>query len=342
MDCTQIRKRLSDPIAFHAPDVLAHIRECADCRLVYEAETVLRDSLSAERTRVPATDYGTAAQWIDRVTGKERKIMPSFITSPLGTPARKWGLGIVVAVLVFLVLVPFPYERTVGTKLTITSPDQAMTQIDVDALKARLAERGMGDVNVVRTTEPSTHSLIYYVRGTQADAKAAFEATRDLVPAVASQGEVDLAAWTVNESGSLLAQIGARTYEFSVNTAGLSDAEIQEEIRRQLETQGMNVNNVWLSRDDTSSTLNMTMTPPGEGEHQATVTLKAHEIGDGPGQLSMQGAVFIPDVDKSLPIEQQVEQIKQQLAAKGIHDVNVTVENGAIKVEAKKEEKIER
>ena len=340
MDCTQIRKRLSDPIAFHAPDVLTHIRECADCRAVYEAESVLRDTLSAERVRVPASEYGTAAQWIDRVTGKEKTTVSSFMTKLFGTPARRWGFGFVVAALAFFVLVPFPYQNTVGTKLTITSPDPAMTQIDVNALKARLAERGLNDVNVALTTEPSTHSLTYYVHGTQADAKAAFEATRDLVPAVAAKGDIVFAAWTVTESGSLLAQIGARTYEFSVNMEGRTDAEIQDDIRRQLESQGMSISNVWLSRDDTSSTLDMTMSP-GEGQ-EAIVRLKAYEVGDGPGQTSMSGAVFIPEVDKSLPIEQQVEQIKQQLAAKGINDVNVTVENGKIKVEGKKEETIQR
>ena len=340
MDCTQIRKRLSDPIAYHAPDVQKHIRECADCRSVYEAESVLRDSLSVERSRVPASDYLTAAQWIDRATSKERITMPSFITKIFGTPARRWGFGLVAAVFAFLVLVPFSYEHTVGTKLTITSPDQAMAQISLDALKSRLAERGLSDVKVTRTSEGAFHSLTYHVYGSQADAKAAFDATRDMIPAEADKGDIDFAAWTVTETGSLMAQFGARSYDFNVNTAGLSDAQIQDEIRRQLETQGMSVNNVWISRDDTSSTLDMTMSP-GEGQ-EATVRLKTYEVGDGPGQASMQGSVFIPDVDKSLPIEQQVEQIKQQLAAKGITDVSVTVENGKIKVEGKKEETIHR
>lgn len=340
MDCTQIRKRLSDPIAYHAPDVQQHIRECGECRSVYEAESVLRDTLSAERARVPASDYGSAAQWIDRVTSKERNAMPSFMSKPFGTPARRWSFGLVAAVFAFLVLVPFPYERTVGTALTITSPDAAMAQIDAAGLKARLSERGLADVKVERSTTEGIHALTYYVHGSQADAKSAFEATRDLIPAVAAQGDIQFAAWTVKETGTLLAQIGARSYEFSVNTAGLSDAEIQDEIRRQLETQGMDVNSVWVSRTDTSSTLNMTMSP-GEGK-EATVTLKAYDVGDGPGEMSMQGSVFIPEVDKSLPVEQQAEQIRQQLAARGIHDVSVTIENGKIKVEAKKEQTIQR
>lgn len=335
MDCTQIRKRLSDAIAYHAPDVQKHIRECADCRSVYEAESVLRDTLSAERARVPASDYGTAKQWIDRAASKERKLMPSFITSPFGTSARRWGFGIVAAVFAFLVLVPFPYERTVGTKLTITSPDAAMASINLEAIKSRLTERGLGTVKVTRTSDESGHALTYHVNGSQADAKAAFDATRDMIPAAAAKGDIEFAAWTVTESGSLMAQFGLKSYDFSVNTAGLNDAQIQDEIRQQLESQGLSMQNVWLQRDDTSSTLNMTMSP-GEGK-EATVTLKAYEVGDGPGQASMQGSVFIPEVDKSLPAEQQAEQIRQQLAAKGIHDVDVKVVDGKIVVEAKQE-----
>jgi hypothetical protein len=308
MDCTQIRNRLSDQVAFHAPDVQKHIRECADCRAVYEAESVLRDSLSAERKRVPASDYGTARQWIDRVASKERKIMPSFITSPFGTPARRWGFA---------------------------SSDAAMADINLDALKSRLTERGLKDVKVTRTSEGADHALTYHVYGSQADAKAAFEATRDMIPATAAKGDIEFAAWTVTETGSLMAQFGLKSYDFSVNTAGLSDAEISDEIRRQLESQGLSMQNVWLQRDDTSSTLQMTMSP-GEGK-EATVTMKAYEVGDGAGQVPMQGSIFIPEVDKSLPVEQQAEQIRQQLAAKGITDVDVKVVDGKLVVEAKNE-----
>ena len=338
MDCTQIRKRLSDPIAYHAPDVQKHVRECADCRSVYEAESVLRDSLSAERSRVPASDYGTAAQWINRVTSKEKKNMPSLISRPFATPARRWSFGLVAAVLAFLVLVPLPYERTVGTRLTITSPDQAMTQINIDALKARLIERGMPDVSVMRTSEPSSHSLTYHVHGTQADAQAAFEATRDLVPAIAATGEIKLAPWTVKESGSLFAQITGSSFSYNVSTSGRSDAEIAQDIRSQLESQGMQVQNVSVARDDTSTTFNMTFTPPG-GEGQAVI--KQVIAGDHAGG-PMEGNVFMPRVDKSLPIDEQVAEIKRQLAANGITDVAVTVEDGKIKVEAKKEERIQR
>jgi hypothetical protein len=177
--------------------------------------------------------------------------------------------------------------------------------------------------------------LTYHVAGSKSDAKAAFDATRDLIPAAAAKGEIAFAPWTVRESGSLMAQFGLRSYDFSVNTAGLSDAQISDEIRRQLESQGLSMENVWLQRDDTSSTLQMTMSP-GEGK-EATVTMKAYEVGDGAGQVPMQGSIFIPEADKSLPVEQQAEQIRQQLAAKGITDVDVKVVDGKLVVEAKNE-----
>lgn len=336
MDCTQIRNRLSDPIAFHAPDVQKHIRECAECRSVYEAESVLRDTLSAERVRVPASDYGTAKQWVDRVASKERKLMPSLITSPFGTPARRWGFAVVAAVFAFLVLVPFPYERTVGTTLTIKSPDPAMAQIDLADLKARLTERGLKDVKVTRTSEGTDHALTYHVYGSQADAKTAFEATRDLIPASAAKGDIKFAAWKVTESGSLMAQFGARSYDFNVSVSGKSDVDIAQEIRSQLESQGMQISNLSVNRDDTSSTMSMTFSPGGDAG-QGTAVIKQVVSGDGEQTQAMEGEVFVPQVDKSLPIEQQAEQVRQQLAAKGITDVDVKVVDGKIVVEAKQE-----
>lgn len=341
MDCTQIRNRLSDPIAFHAPDVQAHIRVCADCRAVYEAESVLRDSLSAERRRVPASDYGTAAQWIDRVTVKERKKMPSFMTSPLATPARRWGVGLVAAALAFFVLIPLPYDRTVGTMLSITSDDPAMARISTASLSERLAERGLQGVKVVDEVAGSAHTLTYYVPGSQSDAQAAFEATRDLVPSAAAKGEIRFAAWTVRESGTLLAQITGGSYDFNVATAGKSDAEIAQEIRSQLESQGMQIQNLSVSRDDTSATMNMTFTPDGAtGESQAVIRQVIH--GDEAAAPAIEGKVFMPQVDKSLPVEEQVEQIKAQLAANGITNVDVKVVDGKIVVEAKQEDVIRR
>lgn len=257
--------------------------------------------------------------------------MPSIVA----TPARRWGLSFVVAALAFFTLIPLPYESTIGTQLTITSPDNAMTRIDVDALKARLTERGMGDVTIARTSEPNSHALTYHVHGSQEKAQAAFEATRDLVQ-VAS-GAISFEPWTVRESGTLLAQITGASFSYNASTSGRSDADVAQDIRSQLESQGLQINNLSVNRDDTSAALNFTFTNPACAAGDGQAVIQQVIVGDDVANKPMEGQVFMPQVDKSLPIEEQVAEIKRQLAANGITDVEVTVEDGKIKVEAKKD-----
>jgi hypothetical protein len=335
MDCTQIRKRLSDPIGFHAPDVLEHIRKCDGCRAEYEAEGILRHGLAVERARVPVSDFGTASGWVALSIQQERtKIMPSIFRQPFATPARRWGLGITLAALAFLVLIPLPYQHTIGTRLTLSSSDPAMAKIDLAAIQSRLSERGLSDVSVTQNADKSAQSLTYSVHGTKDAALAAFAATRDLVPAAAANGQVAFEPWVVQESGSLLAQITGRSFDYTVTTSGKTDAQVAAEIRSQLESQGMQVQNLTVSRTDTSSTMDMTLTPPG-GE--GTAVIKQVVNGNDVSGKPVEGSIFMPQVDKSLPIDQQVASIKQQLAAHGITNVDVSVVDGKIKVEAKNE-----
>jgi len=341
MQCSQIRELLNNSRPIDDPDALDHISQCTTCREAWEAETLLRNNLvSVSAAGGPAEEaWGSAGMWIDRTIREEKEnTMKSLLRHPFITRPRRWGWSLAAAgvALAFLVLVPFAYEHTVGTRLVITSVDPAMDQIDLGAIKARLAEKGLGDVVVANSHEPTGPALVYYVHGSSADASNAFAATRDLVPAAAAAGQVTIEPWRVRESGSLLAQISARVFEVKVSSEGKTDAQVADEIRSQLAAQGMQMNSVSYTRDPVTGETRIQLegsasTPEG----QAQVKIEDVRMGTPPdGQVETQ--IMLASPDKSLSEAEQIAQIKEQLARQGITNAEVSIKDGKIEVKAEK------
>ncbi|MEW5702817.1 MAG: hypothetical protein AB1792_11400 [Candidatus Zixiibacteriota bacterium] len=337
MNCSELKRRLSDPIGFHSPDAAAHIRACPECRRVWEAERLLRDGLAAARTDGDAVHaMGIASAWVKAVVEPERRHpMKSFVKNPLASARRRWSVSLAAAavVLAFLVLVPFSYEHTVGTRLLMTSADPEMAQVDLNALTERLAASGLGAVNVAWSNEAGGRALAYYVHGSSSDAMAAFAATRDLIPA--EVGNVMIAPWRVRESGSLLAQIGSRVVEISVSGEGKTEDEMAAEVRQQLEAQGIQAANVTVRKSQSDSCTTVQIGLSGDaGEGSVEAQLKCVVNGAEPG-MGADGTIAAKVVlpDSTLTDDEKIAEIKRQLAAQGVQDATVTIENGMIKVE---------
>jgi len=342
MRCSQIRSAwggLNNPQPIDDPAALDHISRCAPCREAWEAETLLRNNLASARVAPSEAPWGSAGMWVDRTIREEKEsIMKSLLRHPFISRPRRWGwsLSAAAVALAFLVLVPFAYEHTVGTRLVITSTDPAMAQIDLGAIKARLAEKGFGDVVVANSHEAAGPSLVYYVHGSSTNASDAFAATRDLVPAAAAGGQVSIEPWRVRESGSLLAQISARVLEVKVSSEGKTDAQVADEIRSQLAAQGMQMKSVSYTRDPVTGETKIQLegsasTPEGEAQ------VKIEDVRMGtPQDGQVETQIMLAAPDKNLSDAEKIAQIKQQLAEQGITDAEVTITDGKIEVKAEK------
>jgi hypothetical protein len=187
MHCSQIRQRLNDRADLEAPDLRAHVRECAECRREWEAERLLRDKLTAVRNGQPDQQaVGFAAAWIDSVLTNEREhSMQSIFRHPFSTRRRRWGISLAVATVAvaLFVLIPFSYEYTAGTRLTISSADPAFARIDGEAIRNALNASPVVVRNIQRNSDGATHSLTFLVEGSRDQALAALSAVRNLIPA---------------------------------------------------------------------------------------------------------------------------------------------------------------
>ena len=341
MRCDQIRQRLSESEPIDDPVIRAHVEDCPDCRRVWEAERLLRQQFDAVRAEPLPRAMGTARAWVDSVvTPEESTPMKSLIHHPFGSRSRRmaWTLTAVAAVLAFFVLVPFSYEHTVGTQLVITAGTENLPALDNDALQNRLAEHGLEAVQINSNFDGQQGTITYRVPGSRDDALAAFEATRDLLPSLGTEPQVAVQPWRVRESGSLFAQIASNVFTVSVNTEGKSESQIADEIKSQLAAQGMQVDNLWISKDPSGAT---TMTleggaPGASGDQKFEVRLFNEEEGGNTQEFSAK--ILLDDLDPNLTDAQKIEAIKQKLAEQGIFDADVKLDGDNVKIELKKEQ----
>ena len=338
MRCSQIRQHLNDSVPLDGADIQEHIGHCAPCRRAWEAERLLRKGFAAARVEQgEPVSMGTAQAWVESVITQEKEhVMKSLIKHPFASPRRRWGwLATATVAAAFLVLVPFSYYCTCGTCLKISSPDASLATTDVAAIEARLTARGLEDVTVRSSGEASGSSVTYFVRGPKIAAQAAFAATRDLLPALAAPPSVSFTPWRERESGSLLAQIGSGIFEIHIDAAGKTEAQLEEEIRSQMTANGMTVGNVSVKREGDSTTVNLEGVVPTSSGCTGTVKLRTVEAGSG--SLQVNERIVLPTLDPNLSDAEKIAEIKRQLAANGINNAVVTIENGKVKVEVKEE-----
>lgn len=338
MRCTQVARLLNDAGSAVTPEIQDHITRCAECRDVWEAERVLTRNLASLRADTPTTPTWSETQvWFDRTIIEEKEYpVRSVLRHPFSTRPRRWGFSLAAATvaMAFLVLVPFPYEHTVGTQLVLTSADPALAAVPTGAFEARFAEQGLSGTSVKTARFANGSSLTYFVSGSHDDAMAAFEATRDLLPALTAAPGVAITPWRVRESGSLLAQIGSGTFSVTVDVTGKTEAEIVAEVRAQLLAQGASIDKLWISKDDASGTISMdlegTVGLPGGGEAQFQLkeVVTGYDLDNG--QIST--SLFIEEYDPNMSDEEILADIKRLLAERGITDATVTVTDGKIEV----------
>ena len=348
MRCTQVAQHLNESGALDVPAIQEHIRQCAACQTAWESERMLRQDFAAVRADSPQLpSLKTAITRLDRalIEEKERPVK-SILRHPFTTRPRRWGFSLAAATLVlaFLVLVPFSYEHTVGTQLVLTSSDPTLAQVDTGALNSLLEQKGFSGATVKSAGSVNGSSLTYFVRGSQTDAMSAFKATCTLLPALQAEPGVRVKPWRVRESGSLLAQIGARTFSVSVTTTGKTEAEIADEVREQLAAQGMQVDGVWITKDDANGTVSMTLQGQVDGSNgedaKFEIELEETVTGYGLSNDQLSTSVFIDDIDPNMSDNEIKAKIEQRLASQGVSNATVTVTNGEISIDV--EEEVER
>jgi hypothetical protein len=290
------------------------------------------EALKAEsRRNVPSIQE--TAQVFDRLPQAREGILMTtarkFRTRPLWMTA-----GAVAAIAIALLFVPVSYQHTVGQNVTLTLPGNLSPET-TDGIARTMGEtmgvaglKIMGREQLVIEAQIPDRSYAE-VRGM---AKAMSEALEE--QGIAATAEVT--PWTETVSGSVYAFAANSVTDIRVKVAGRSDFEIEDDIRSQLMNAGFLNPDVRFSQSGGEMQVNIKGDKASGERFEATLK---HKVEGGPAPEDGEMDIMLLDTEnmKGMSDAEIKTEVERQLAARGITDATVTVENGEVRVEAEKE-----
>jgi len=322
MHCQKAMRQINSGAAKLDRDIAEHIKSCPTCARAAESALKLRNMFESAGTK----DTGTVtpfAQLKSRIEGDARHNQKETIMSILrdqfaARPKLFAGLGLALAVFLFITLVPFSYTTTVGYSLTYADL-QGAGNIDVGQLTSALDALGYGEANIQILNNRLTISKL-------PDENAAREAAVAFTAVTGVSGKPVIEPVTAIVSGSLYAQVMDKI-TVEVDAAGKTDQEIADEIRQKLLSAGM-INpdvNVTTSGDEMQISVSADETD-GDGNTEDAMQLEFKL--NGTDNISFDAPTGMPSIEVSTEgktADQVKAEIEAKLAAEGKEGANVEV-----------------
>jgi|GEM_PF-2626039 len=174
---------------------------------------------------------------------EEMSIMARLISLMTMRRRLATGIGIAIAVVLFVTLVPLPYSVMSGYKVNIAASPLAV--IDPTQYVNVLNKLGISTASInVQASSDATTVTIDGLK-TKDDARKAIAAFTPLTGVVP---KASIEAVKTPVSGTLFAQALQKIFRAEIQISGKSDAEIEAEVTRQVQAQGGTVNSVQVQR----------------------------------------------------------------------------------------------
>jgi hypothetical protein len=303
MRCRQARIRLENQSRLD-PELTEHLNGCPECSQLAKAQVVLRDSFRSLRTEPgqPTTPLTLIRSRIGtHQDSKEFDIMAIFKNNISSHPRLGLGLTFGVIALLFMLLVPLPYQRIAGYSVQFSGLDPNLPSQE---LAQAIKVLGYGNVSMkIMAKENEAEILMSNL--------PSLKAARDVVALVRTiTGTTNLANITPQletVSASLYAQAREKMIKVEVDGTGKTDEQIEAEIASKLAAQGCDKPLVYFKRE------------PG-GKKTIEMQLKTNNCSNiNPSQQTLE----IDTHDKS--DEQIKAEIQTKLAAEGHPNSQVSI-----------------
>jgi hypothetical protein len=210
MRCEEARRLISQGAG--APDklLIEHIGQCPDCARFAEAsrltEQLLRDAGKPE----PVISFSAVRDRVNMIAKQQttwEKIMSQIRDQYQTRPRLMTGMGLAVAVLFFIVLVPFSVNHTVGWNISMDGID-ANAAPSPDLMNATLAAAGLGDVYVENISEDSNDGTLDEIYVNTPSKEEARHLARAIIASAAAEAvQVNVEPVIRIKSQTLLAQV---------------------------------------------------------------------------------------------------------------------------------------
>jgi len=160
MRCNEARKLLTSGAGDSDPDLAAHLKTCAGCRVIVLARNELEALLKVARTDVPVSDLETVRKRVERAARSQSRweiIMSRLENTTKSHRRLAAGMAFALAAFLFVTLVPFSYTTVAGFRVTLI--DQTGPRFSAELLADALSAVGFEDVTVLRAEADNQYIL---------------------------------------------------------------------------------------------------------------------------------------------------------------------------------------
>jgi hypothetical protein len=232
-----------------------------------------------------------------------------------------------VAVLIFVILVPFSYHKTIGYQVEYAIGDVSQAPT-AEAINAALAAIGQNEAKATFTYSENTGKCLISVLPN----KKAVRETQALFSSIMGAfGDPKIMPVVELVSGSLYAQVKDKAIKVEVDATNKTDQQIQDEIKAKLEAQGFTGSVIYVKSDRDS------LGPDSTCQIKFELSVKGDSmVADNSGNCELL------QVDGRGKTPEQIQaEIQQRLNQKGITNAKVQVTGGQSSDSTKQEIRIE-
>jgi hypothetical protein len=301
------------------------------------ADDALASDLRALRAStardLPSLDDAVGAIQADALSARkrrERTAMDLLRKRPaLATLAGATALAIA------LIFVPFSWERTVGHDVALEIRGSQSSDAELDGIATGLKESLQADGVKVIANDGGCRFEAYSPIASRASVNAILIALANDLARGGLNSSARVEPRIESISGNVYAFAGDQMIELTVERAGRSSIEIEDDLRRQLEDAGFEDAQVSVSLSGDEIRIDISgQAEDADGGDRKEVQLKLERRGGGdePMQVQMQRFERTPGMTD----EQFRAHIVSELEARGVENPQVTVDGDRVQIEAER------
>jgi hypothetical protein len=325
MRCREVIRLLNEGAKIDG-EARQHIQNCPSCMKEAEASKRIVSALKiAKATKNEnVTPLARIRSSVEAEAGREITLMSWISSGVKARPRMTTGLALLIVFLIVATLVPFTYEKTTGYDATFAGIE---SQLDVQTLMKAVEALGYDNVSI---NSSSNGDLTDYTVAGLPSMDAIREIGAALYTLTGFDRAPEIRPVTSKVSGTLYAQARDRLINVTVDATGKTDDEIRADIIAKLAEQGVTANDVSVNTD-ASGHRQIDLSVEGEGGENGEMEVRLGVFDSSCGtKLSPQDCMDLNlDGTENMTDAELKAHIEQQLANKGITDVDATVTTDA-------------
>jgi hypothetical protein len=210
MRCEEARRLIGTGNGALDKSLREHIEECSGCARYAEAARVMEHLIDEAKKPEPVISFSAVRDRVNMNAEQQstwEKIMSQIKDQYQTRPRIMAGMGLAIAVLCFMVLVPFSVDQTVGWKISMDGIDaQAMPSPEI--MNAAFAAAGLDDVYVESRFDDDSNGKIKDIYVNTPSHEEARQLARAIVASASAEAvQVNIEPVVRIKSQTLIAQV---------------------------------------------------------------------------------------------------------------------------------------